>query len=98
MAKQVVFDSEVASGMVKDMRATFDSGNTRSYGWRCSQLKALIKLSEDHEQDIVRALHSDLSKSETEAFLQEVTLTLTLQIRILIFIQAFVRTHNLETE
>ncbi|KAK7320994.1 hypothetical protein VNO77_31020 [Canavalia gladiata] len=69
--KKKVFDSEEASAMVKDLRATFQCGKTRSYEWRTSQLKALLKLSEEHEQDIVAALHSDLSKSQTEAFVQE---------------------------
>ena len=69
-----VFDSEEASAMVNDLRVTFDSGKTRSYEWRASQLKALMKLSEEHEQEIVRALYSDLSKSETEAYIQEVTI------------------------
>ncbi|KAK7275625.1 hypothetical protein RIF29_16745 [Crotalaria pallida] len=66
-----VFDSEEASELVKDLRATYGSGKTRSYEWRNSQLKALMKLSEEHEQEIVGALYSDLSKSETESFVQE---------------------------
>jgi len=67
-----VFGSEEASAMVEELRAAFDCGKTRGCEWRSSQLKALIKLSEEHEKEIVQALHSDLSKSETEAFVQEV--------------------------
>ncbi|KAF1869048.1 hypothetical protein Lal_00048328 [Lupinus albus] len=66
-----VFDSEEASKMVKDLRATFCSGKTRSYEWRNSQLKALLKLIEEHEKEINQALYSDLSKSEIESFVQE---------------------------
>ncbi|KAK7385167.1 hypothetical protein VNO78_30879 [Psophocarpus tetragonolobus] len=71
-SKSKVFDSEEASTMVKELRKTFDCGKTRGYEWRSSQLKALIKLSEKHEKEIVQALYSDLSKSEIEAYVQEV--------------------------
>jgi len=67
-----VIVSEEASTIVKDMRITFDSGKTRSYEWRVTQLKALLELTGKHEQEIVEALHSDLSKSEAESFIQEV--------------------------
>ncbi|KAL9331065.1 hypothetical protein ACSQ67_000675 [Phaseolus vulgaris] len=70
--ESIVFGSEEALAMVEELRATFDCGKTRGLEWRSSQLKALIKLSEEHEKQIVQALHSDLSKSETEAFVQEV--------------------------
>lgn len=68
-----VFDAKEASKMVKELRSNFDSDKTRSYEWRKSQLKSLLKLTDYHEQDILRALHSDLSKPEHEAFIQEVT-------------------------
>lgn len=67
-----VFGSEEAFATVKDLRVTFDSGKTRSYKWRVSQLKALFDLTEGHEKEIVASLYSDLSKSETESFIQEV--------------------------
>ncbi|KAJ1378131.1 Aldehyde/histidinol dehydrogenase [Sesbania bispinosa] len=70
--KKKVFNSEEASAMVRDLRVTFESAKTRSYEWRASQLKALMELTEKHDKEIVRALHSDLSKSETESFIQEV--------------------------
>ncbi|MCI44849.1 aldehyde dehydrogenase family 3 member I1 chloroplastic-like, partial [Trifolium medium] len=66
-----VFDSEEALATVKDLRTTFDSGKTRNYEWRVSQLKALLELTEQKEQEIVKALYSDLSKSEAESFIQE---------------------------
>lgn len=68
-----VFDSEAASAMVKELRVTFGSGKTRSYGWRASQLEAIIKLTDHHQREIVQALHSDLSKPETEAYVHEVS-------------------------
>ncbi|XP_045829422.1 aldehyde dehydrogenase family 3 member H1 isoform X1 [Trifolium pratense] len=69
-----VFDSEEALTTVKDLRTTFDSGKTRSYEWRISQLKALLELTEQKEQEIVKALYSDLSKSEAESFIQEISM------------------------
>lgn len=70
--RENVFDSEAASAMVNDLRLTFESGKTRSYKWRVSQLEALIDITDRHHQEIVQALYADLSKSETEAFIQEV--------------------------
>ena len=67
-----VFDSEEVSATVKDLRIAFDSGKTRSHEWRVTQLKALLELTGKHEQEIVEALYSDLSKSEAESFIQEV--------------------------
>uniref|UniRef100_A0A0R0GDQ5 Aldehyde dehydrogenase n=1 Tax=Glycine max TaxID=3847 RepID=A0A0R0GDQ5_SOYBN len=71
---KALFDSEEALMMVKELRVTFDCGKTRSYEWRISQLKAIIKLTEENEQQIYQALHSDLSKCETEAFVQEIAM------------------------
>lgn len=67
-----VFDSEAASSMVKELRGEFLSGKTRSYEWRVTQLKNIMKMSEDREQDIVKALHSDLAKPELESSIYEV--------------------------
>ena len=67
-----VFDLEAASSMVKELRDEFLSGKTRSYEWRVTQLKNIIKMSEDREQDIVKALHSDLGKPEFESSIYEV--------------------------
>ena len=67
-----VFDLEAASSMVKELRDEFLSGKTRSYEWRVTQLKNIIKMSEDREQDIVKALHSDIGKPEFESSIYEV--------------------------
>lgn len=61
-----------AAAMMKELRGTFGSGKTRSVEWRRSQLKALLKLAEFHEGEILEALRSDLSKPELESLLQEV--------------------------
>lgn len=67
-----VFDAEAASLLVEELRGTFASGRTRSYEWRVSQLKALLKLADDREQEIVDALGSDLSKPPLETVSYEV--------------------------
>lgn len=71
-SKKNVLDSEEASVMVMRLRDTFDSGKTRSYKWRVSQLEAIINLTDQNQHLIFQALHSDLSKPETEAFIHEV--------------------------
>jgi acyl-CoA reductase-like NAD-dependent aldehyde dehydrogenase len=74
--EMAVFDSEAASEMMKELRVAFGSGKTRSYEWRLSQLKSLLKMAEDREQDIVQALRSDLSKPELESSIYEVLFSL----------------------
>ncbi|KAM7507764.1 hypothetical protein LguiA_018217 [Lonicera macranthoides] len=69
-----VFDGEAARLVVNDLRATVSTGKTKSYEWRVSQLKSLIKFSEEHEMEIVDALRSDLSKPEFESFVQEISM------------------------
>lgn len=58
--------------VVEELRGSYASGKTRSYEWRVSQLENLLKLSSDHEQDIVDALRSDMSKPELESIIYEV--------------------------
>ncbi|KAM1024849.1 hypothetical protein ACFX15_037394 [Malus domestica] len=65
------FDSKDALAMVEELRANYNSSKTRSYKWRVSQLKNLVKVAEHHEQEIVDALCSDLSKPEFEAYVHE---------------------------
>ncbi|XP_062020499.1 aldehyde dehydrogenase family 3 member H1 isoform X1 [Rosa rugosa] len=72
VVQKVVFDSGEAATMVEELRASYRSGKTRSYEWRVSQLQKLEKVTEFHEQEIVEALRSDLSKPEFEAFVQEI--------------------------
>ncbi|KAH7836182.1 hypothetical protein Vadar_033490 [Vaccinium darrowii] len=72
--KKPAFDCEAASSTVKDLRATFATEKTRSYEWRASQLKSLLKLINDHESDIIDALRSDLSKPAHEAFVSEISM------------------------
>ncbi|CAL0305508.1 unnamed protein product [Lupinus luteus] len=67
-----VFDGEEASLLVKDLRESFGSGRTRSYEWRVSQVKALLKMLVDDEQEIVDAIRSDLSRPLFEIVVYEI--------------------------
>lgn len=72
--KKKMFDVDSAALLVKELRANFGSGKTKSYGWRVSQMKNIIKMIEDHENDFVEALRSDLSKPELESFVFEIAM------------------------
>ncbi|KAK9080097.1 hypothetical protein SSX86_001772 [Deinandra increscens subsp. villosa] len=69
-----VFDAEAASCLIKELRGTFVSGKTKSYEWRSSQLKSLLKMLEDSDKQICDALFSDLSKPEMEAYIHEIAM------------------------
>lgn len=66
------FDADKAALLVKEVRKSFNSGKTRSYEWRLSQLKSIEKMVEEKEMEITEALHKDLSKPAFEAFISEV--------------------------
>ncbi|CAN4097738.1 unnamed protein product [Withania somnifera] len=66
-----------AEAMMKELRETYASGKTKKYEWRVSQLKALLKIADNHEKDIVDALKSDLSKPELESFVHEISMIKT---------------------
>ena len=61
-SQKVVFDTGAASSRAKELRESFALGRMRSYEWRASQVKALLMLVVDQEQQIIDALLSDLVK------------------------------------
>lgn len=69
---KVVVDAEAAARLVKGLREAYGSGKTRTYEWRVSQLKSILKMADDREKDIVNALYSDLGKPELESVVYEV--------------------------
>lgn len=77
---------ETASTLLNELRATFASGETRSYKWRISQLKQLYKIAEHHEQEIVDALLSDVGKPPLETVAYEVRLSSSLNLFNLLFV------------
>ncbi|GAB2287217.1 Aldehyde dehydrogenase 3 member I1, chloroplastic [Dionaea muscipula] len=72
--KMEVFDANKAALLVKELRGHFNSGKTKSYEWRVAQLKAISKMVDEREKEILEALQIDLSKPETEAFVSEILL------------------------
>ncbi|XP_057499490.1 aldehyde dehydrogenase family 3 member F1 [Actinidia eriantha] len=57
---------------VAELRETFRSGRTRGVAWRKSQLRAILKLIDDHEDAIFEALHQDLGKHPVEVYRDEI--------------------------
>ncbi|VAI47524.1 unnamed protein product [Triticum turgidum subsp. durum] len=58
--------------LVSSLRVVYKSGRTKDLSWRRSQLKGLIRLLTEKEEEIFDALHDDLGKHRTESFRDEV--------------------------
>lgn len=54
------------------LRQYFDSGNTRPYRFRKTQLQQLRRAILDHEQELYNALHKDLHKNPEESWVTEI--------------------------
>jgi len=59
---------------LEEMRECYRSGRTMEASWRKSQLKGLLRLLREREEEIFRALHQDLGKHPAEAYRDEVNL------------------------
>ena len=64
----------MAEETVRELRASFAAGRTRSAEWRVEQLKGLIRMIDEKEAEISAALHEDLAKPHMESYLHEVKL------------------------
>ncbi|AQK73130.1 Aldehyde dehydrogenase family 3 member F1 [Zea mays] len=58
-------------GLVGDLREVYESGRTQGLEWRQSQLRGLVRLLEEKEEEIFDVLHEDLGKHRGEAFRDE---------------------------
>uniref|UniRef100_A0A8D9AYT6 Aldehyde dehydrogenase n=2 Tax=Cacopsylla melanoneura TaxID=428564 RepID=A0A8D9AYT6_9HEMI len=58
--------------LVQRARATFESGKSKPYEFRLRQLKQLVKMYEENQQDLANALAADLRKHKQEAVLFEI--------------------------
>ncbi|KAG6408325.1 hypothetical protein SASPL_131330 [Salvia splendens] len=65
-----------AEETVRELRAAYTTGKTKSFEWRASQLKAIQEMLTLHTHQIIQALRSDLNKPEFEAVIHEVKTTL----------------------
>ncbi|XP_043713364.1 aldehyde dehydrogenase family 3 member F1-like [Telopea speciosissima] len=61
---------------LKELRETFRSGATRTVAWRKAQLRSLVKLLREQEDQIFAVLHEDLGKHRVEAYRDEVGIVL----------------------
>ena len=64
-------------GILEEQRAWFDGGHTLPVAARLEALDRLERAILRHEQDLYRALKTDLGKSQMEAYMCEVGLTLS---------------------
>ena len=62
--------------IVQKQRAFFRTGKTIPLSYRKIALKRLARAIHDHEKDIYTALKADLNKSEAEAYMCEIGMTL----------------------
>ncbi len=72
-AHSAAASSSSIAAAVAAVRTTFDSGKTRSYEWRVSQLDALLRMLVEEEKAIIEALHTDLGKPSLEGWIAEVS-------------------------
>lgn len=68
-------DLETIPGVVANLRHVFQSGHTRSLGWRERQLDALLKLLTEGADDLVAAVQEDFGKPTTEAYATDISFT-----------------------
>lgn len=64
---------ELQSRNLAELKQTFRNGRTRGVGWRKAQLRALLKLLEEKEDEIFEALRKDLGKHPVESYRDEVS-------------------------
>ncbi|POX51309.1 aldehyde dehydrogenase family protein [Streptomyces sp. Ru71] len=67
---------EQITGTVARLRATFRTGRTKPVAWRTAQLRALRAMLTDQGAELAAALHTDLGKSEAEAYRTEIDFTI----------------------
>ena len=58
--------------LVSGQRAFFRSGKTLDTAWRIEQLRKLRSAVETHEKELLKALHEDLGRTDTEAYFCDV--------------------------
>ena len=61
-----------AATINKTLRATFDSGRTRSTTWRKEQIAGLRRMMEEGEAELIEALRQDLGRPTVEAFAADI--------------------------
>ncbi|KAL4582670.1 hypothetical protein LXL04_007228 [Taraxacum kok-saghyz] len=57
---------------VEELRQTFKSGKTRGVDWRKAQLRAILRLIEENEDNLFQLLQSELGKHPVESYRDEI--------------------------
>ncbi|WOH00450.1 hypothetical protein DCAR_0519812 [Daucus carota subsp. sativus] len=60
------------TGYLRELRQSFSSGRTRDAAWRKSQLRAILRLLDENENQIFQALQRDLGKHPIEVYRDEI--------------------------
>jgi aldehyde dehydrogenase (NAD+) len=66
-------DQKSIEALANGLRSAFESGRTRSPSWRTAQLRAIERMMAEREGELAAALHRDLGKSTTEAWVTEIS-------------------------
>ncbi len=83
--------------ILEKQRAYFRSGETLAVDFRVSMLKKLYAAIQLHEKELLEALHEDLGKSDYEAFMCEIGLTLTEITYMIRHTGKFAKEHRVKT-
>ncbi|XP_058107741.1 aldehyde dehydrogenase family 3 member F1-like [Magnolia sinica] len=68
---------------MEELRESFRSRRTRNAAWRRAQLKGLLRMLEEKEEEIFKTLKEDIGKHSAEAFRDEIgTLTKSLNLAL----------------
>ncbi|CAI7828725.1 unnamed protein product, partial [Closterium sp. NIES-53] len=68
--KGEAFDDAAAEELAAKLRLKFRTGETRNLAWREQQLRNLLRMAEEHEEDIMAALKDDLGRGRMEALIE----------------------------
>lgn len=70
-----ITSTDAIPARVAALRATFDSGVTRSLEWRHEQLDGLIRFCDEQEEALIEAIASDLGRPWLEAYAADIGTT-----------------------
>jgi aldehyde dehydrogenase (NAD+) len=69
--------------LVAAVRSAFDDGTTRSLVWRRQQLRRMIELLEENEDELLAALRADLGKPSVEGYVTDIAFVLS-ELRLMV--------------
>lgn len=72
VSKMAELDPDTIRQWLKQQKSSINGGKTGSLEFRLQQLRALKRSVQQHEREIIQALHQDLHKPEFEAYSTEI--------------------------